>query len=71
MSVKHSNIWGPGRISTSNGYKSFITFMNELSRCSWIDLMKEHSSYSYYSRSRASASAVLSGCAQLQQHLAT
>ena len=36
----HSNIWGPSQI-TSFGFRYFVTFIDEYSRCTWVDLMKE------------------------------
>jgi len=38
----HSDIWDPSRIS-SMGYRYFVTFIDEFSRCTWIFLMKEQS----------------------------
>ena len=41
-SVIHSDIWDPSRVS-SMGYKYFVTFIDEFSRCTWVFLMKERS----------------------------
>ena len=32
----HSNIWGPSQI-TSFGFRYFVTFIDEYSRCTWVD----------------------------------
>ena len=42
FSVIHSDIWGPSRVS-SMGYRYFVTFIDEFSRCTWVFLMKERS----------------------------
>jgi len=42
FSVIHSYIWGPSRVS-SMGYRYFVTFIDEYSRCTWVFLMKERS----------------------------
>ena len=42
FSVIHSDIWGPSRVS-SLGYRYFITFIDEFSRCTWVFLMKDRS----------------------------
>lgn len=41
LSVMHSNIWGPSRVSTSSCYKYFVSRINNFSWCSSIYLMKE------------------------------
>ena len=40
FSIIHSNIWGPSCVS-SFGFKYFVTFIDEFSKCSWIYLMKD------------------------------
>jgi hypothetical protein len=42
FSVIHSDIWGPSRVA-SNGFRYFVTFIDEFSRCTWFFLMKERS----------------------------
>nr|KYP40915.1 Retrovirus-related Pol polyprotein from transposon TNT 1-94 [Cajanus cajan] len=37
----HYNIWGPSRV-TSFGFRYFVTFIDEFSRCTWVYLMKDH-----------------------------
>ena len=36
----HSDVWGPARIATHNGYRFFVTFIDEFSRMIWISLLK-------------------------------
>lgn len=43
FSVIHSDIWGPSRVSTCLGFKYFVTFIDEFSRCTWVFLMKDRS----------------------------
>lgn len=40
--VIHSDIWGPNRVA-SNGFRYFVTFIDEFFRCTWVFLMKERS----------------------------
>ena len=42
FSIIHSDIWGPSRIS-SFGFRYFVTFIDEFSRCTWVYLMKDRS----------------------------
>jgi len=39
FSVIHSDIWGPTCVS-SFGFRHFVTFIDEYSRCTWVYLMK-------------------------------
>ena len=36
----YSDVWGPYRITSLNGYRYFINFVDELTRKSWLELMK-------------------------------
>ncbi|GKA47668.1 putative RNA-directed DNA polymerase [Tanacetum coccineum] len=36
----HSDVWGPARISTPNGYRYFVTFIDECTRMVWVSLLK-------------------------------
>nr|KYP46624.1 Retrovirus-related Pol polyprotein from transposon TNT 1-94 [Cajanus cajan] len=38
----HSDIWGPSHV-TSFGFRYFVTFIDEFSRCTWVYLMKDRS----------------------------
>ena len=40
FSTIHSDIWGPSRV-TSFGFRYFVTFIDEFSRCTWVYLMKD------------------------------
>jgi len=42
FSIIHSDIWGPSCVSSS-GFRYFVTFIDEFSRCTWIYLMKDRS----------------------------
>ena len=42
FSVIHSDIWGPSRVS-SLGFRYFVTFIDEYSRCTSVYLMKDYS----------------------------
>jgi hypothetical protein len=39
----HTDIWGPSRISTLNGFLYFVIFVNDYSRMTWLFMMKEQS----------------------------
>ncbi|BAU00227.1 hypothetical protein VIGAN_10180200, partial [Vigna angularis var. angularis] len=39
FSIIHSDVWGPSRVS-SFGFRYFVTFIDEYSRCTWVYLMK-------------------------------
>lgn len=36
----HCDIWGPFYVSTLNGFKYFLTIVDDCSRCTWVYLMK-------------------------------
>jgi hypothetical protein len=36
----HVDIWGPYHVSTIEGYKYFLTFVDDCSRTTWLYLMK-------------------------------
>ena len=36
----YSDVWGPYRITSLNGYRYFINFVDEFTRKSWLELMK-------------------------------
>ena len=42
FSTIHFDIWGPSRV-TSFGFRYFVTFIDEFSRCTWVYLMKDRS----------------------------
>jgi len=39
----HSDVWGPSRITTKEGKKWFVTFIDYHTRTSWVYLLKEKS----------------------------
>lgn len=41
FSLIHSDIWGPSKITTSNGKKWFITFIDDHTRTTWVYLLHE------------------------------
>ncbi|CAN1791793.1 Retrovirus-related Pol polyprotein from transposon TNT 1-94, partial [Linum perenne] len=43
FSIIHSDIWGPNRVSTLNGHRWFIIFIDDHTRNTWTYLMKEKS----------------------------
>ena len=42
FSTIYSDIWGPSRV-TSFGFRYFVTFIDEFSRCTWVYLMNDRS----------------------------
>ena len=42
FSTIHFDIWGPSHV-TSFGFRYFVTFIDEFSRCTWVYLMKDRS----------------------------
>lgn len=41
--VIHSDVWGPAKISTPNGARYFVTFIDECTRMVWISLLNHKS----------------------------
>ena len=39
----HSDIWGPSRVSSTLGFRYFVSFIDDYSRCTWVFLMKDRS----------------------------
>ncbi|KAJ7979031.1 Retrovirus-related Pol polyprotein from transposon TNT 1-94 [Quillaja saponaria] len=39
----HTDVWGPSRVSSSLGFRYFVTFIDDYSRCTWLFLMKNRS----------------------------
>ena len=39
----HCDLWGPFSIPTVEGYKYFLTIVDDFSRCTWIYLLKSKS----------------------------
>ena len=39
----HSDVWGPCRVLSHNGFQYFVTFIDDYSRCTWLYLMKNRS----------------------------
>ena len=40
LELVHSDVWGPAPISSSNGYKYYLLFVDDFSRYSWLFLLK-------------------------------
>lgn len=38
--VVHSDVWGPAKILTPNGYRYFVTFIDECTHMIWIAFLK-------------------------------
>ena len=36
----HSDVWGPSRSTSTLGFRYFVTFIDDYSRCTWLFLMK-------------------------------
>ena len=36
----HTNVWGPSRSTSTLGFRYFVTFIDDYSRCTWLFLMK-------------------------------
>lgn len=36
----HADVWGPYKVDTYNGFKYFLTLVDDYSRCTWVHLTK-------------------------------
>ena len=36
----HTDVWGPSRFTSTLGFRYFVTFIDDYSRCTWLFLMK-------------------------------
>lgn len=43
LSMSHSDIWGPSRTQSTFGFRNFVTFVDDISPCTWIFFMEERS----------------------------
>lgn len=43
FALVHSDVWGPSRIASDSGFRYFVTFIDDFSRCTWLCLMKSRS----------------------------
>ena len=43
--VVHSDIWGPSRVDSFDGYKYYVTFIDDYSRVTWVYLLKSKSEF--------------------------
>ncbi|KAK4390000.1 Retrovirus-related Pol polyprotein from transposon TNT 1-94 [Sesamum angolense] len=43
FTLVHSDIWGPCRFESINGFRYFITFVDDYSRMTWVYLLKDRS----------------------------
>ena len=41
FSLVHSDIWGSSRVSSTLGFRYFVSFIDDYSRCTWVFLMKD------------------------------
>lgn len=41
--IVHSDVWGPSRVMSTLGYRYYVTFIDDFSRCTWITLLKDRS----------------------------
>ncbi|KAK2391898.1 putative mitochondrial protein [Trifolium repens] len=41
--IVHSDVWGPSRVPSNLGYRYYVTFIDDFSRCTWITLLKDRS----------------------------
>ena len=41
--IIHTDVWGPSNISSMNGIKWFVTFIDDFFRTTWVYLMREMS----------------------------
>lgn len=46
LDLKHFDLWGLAPISTSDGFRYYVTFVDNYSRISWIYLL--HVKYEFY-----------------------
>ena len=50
----HTDVWGPSRSMSTLGFRYFITFIDDYSRCTWLFLMKTRAeSFSIFQKFRA------------------
>jgi len=43
FTLVHSDVWGPSRVSSTLGFRYFVSFIDDYSRCTWIFLIKNRS----------------------------
>ena len=36
----HTDVWGSSRTESTLGFRYFVTFIDDYSRCTWLSLMK-------------------------------
>ena len=41
--IIHSDVWGPSPVTALTGYRYYVTFINDYSRCTWVYLLKKKS----------------------------
>ena len=39
FSLVHSDVWGPSGVSSPLGFRYFVSFIDDFSRCTWVFLM--------------------------------
>ena len=50
FSLVHSDIWGPSRVNFTLGFRYFVSFIDDYSRCTWVFLMTCRFELFLYSR---------------------
>ena len=43
FALVHFDVWGPSRTESTRGFRYFVTFIDDYSRCTWLFLMKNRS----------------------------
>ena len=43
----HTDVWGPSRYASTFGFRYFVTFIDDYSRCTWLFLMKTQAELFY------------------------
>ena len=41
----HTDVWGPSRSTSTLGFRYFVTFIDDFSRCTWLFLMKTRAEF--------------------------
>lgn len=45
LMVVHIDIWGPSLVNSNNGYKWYVSFVDEFSKYTWIYFFKGKGGY--------------------------
>ena len=41
--IIHTDVWGPSPITACSGYRYYVTFIDDYTRCTWVYLLKKKS----------------------------